>query len=354
MKEKVFFIPVKDNESDSAVAQRVRNCLSEKMLLDHVKDRDMVAIKTHFGETAKSGYARPELIKTLGGIVTEKKGLPFLTETSTLYKGNRNNAVEHIMLAHRHGFGYENTGLPIIMADGLLGDQETEVSVGGRLHESVHVAALVSRVQSMIVVSHFTGHLAAGFGAALKNIGMGLASRKGKLNQHSTAKPSIKSKKCTQCGVCITWCPESAITMGDDSAVIDKVKCIGCGECLAVCRFDAVGYNWAVTYEDLQKKVVEHALGVVRACPGKILFVNVLTRMSKDCDCMDSFEKMLPDIGILISFDPVAVDAASLDLVEDRGGRSLSDMAYNIPYRCQIDHARDISFGNPDYELVRY
>ena len=119
-----------------------------------------------------------------------------------------------------------------------------------------------------------------------------------------------------------------------------------------MCRFDAVLYNWKSTYEDLQKKVVEHAMGVYRLHGSTSLYVNILTRISKDCDCMGSFEKILPDIGILVSSDPVAVDAASLDMVEKVAGREFSKLAYDIPYRLQIDYSRELKFGSADYELV--
>ncbi len=352
MAEKVFFIPVQDNVADEVVAEKLKSFLLSENLLASIEERDLVAIKTHFGETRKSGYPRPELVKALGEVIYHHKGLPFITETSCLYKGKRNNAVEHMMLAHRHGFGTGETNLPVIMADGILGDEEIEVPINGELYQKVKIASLVGRLQGMVLLTHFTGHLASGFGAALKNLGMGLASRKGKLHQHSTAQPTITVEKCISCGVCVKWCPEDAVSMNDESAVIDEEKCIGCGECLAVCRFDAVGYNWAVTYEDLQKKVVEHASGVVAACPGKILCVTLLTRISKDCDCLSTYEKIAPDIGILISEDPVAVDAAALDLVEKHTGKSLGDLAYNIPYRCQMEHAKAIGFGSTEYDLI--
>ena len=352
MTEKVFLIATEDNCNDGEVAQRLKDFIVQHALLDFVKERDMVALKTHFGESKGSGYPRPELVQALGEVVSAKGALPFLTETSTLYKGDRSNAVEHAILAHRHGFSFENTGMPIIMADGLLGDEEIEVPVPGELYDKVKIAALLERVQGMILLSHFTGHLASGFGGALKNLGMGLASRKGKMIQHSTAQPSIRVEKCTRCGVCLKWCPVSAISMTEESALIDEAVCIGCGECLAVCRFDAVGYNWAVTYKDLQKKIVEHAWGAHRACGGPVLYINVLTRISKDCDCITSYEKIVPDIGILISTDPVAIDAASLALIEERSGKKLADLAYNIPYMTQIDHAKRIGFGSTDFEVV--
>lgn len=352
MKERVFFIKVSDNEDDSKIVLKLKKLIEEKELLSFAKKNDAIAVKTHFGESEGSGYARPLYFTMLGELLKKKGALPFLTETATLYRGNRTNAITHVELAHKHGFGYENTGLPVIMADGLFGDEEVEVKIDGKINSSVKIASLVKKVQGLVVVSHFTGHMVAGFGAALKNIGMGLSSRKGKMVQHSTAKPSVKSKYCTRCGICGQWCPADAITIDAASAVIDENICIGCGQCLAMCRFDAITYNWGATYEDLQKNVVEHAWGVHNSTVGKVIYINFLTRISKDCDCMSEFEKIMPDIGVLVSTDPVALDAASLDFVEKYSGKKISEMSYNIPYRYQIDYARELGFGNSEYEIV--
>ncbi len=353
MPETVYFIEFREKADDQYLCSQLESLLVSAGLLDFIEERDMVAVKTHFGETKDLGFVRPLYFLMLSRLLKDRKSAPFLTETSTLYKGNRSNGVIHLEHAHRQGFGFEQTGMPILMADGLFGEEEIEVPVPGKLFKSVKLATLVVKAQALIMVSHFTGHLGTGFGAALKNMGMGCASRGGKMAQHSTAKPSVKKKACTKCGVCVKWCPASAITMNEECAVIDKKICIGCGQCLAVCRFDAVAYNWGATYEDLQKKVVEHAFGVAENKKGKALYVNCLTRISKDCDCMSGFHQIVPDIGILVSADPVALDAASLDLVESRAGKKLSDMAYNIPCRFQIDYAREIGFGNADYTIKK-
>ena len=352
MKEKVLFLAVADNEPDEQVALRLEALLRRHDVFSFIQARDLVALKTHFGEEKGNGFVRPVFLRMMGDLARERQALPFLTETSTLYSGMRHQAVSHIELAQRHGFGFENTGMPIIMADGLTGDEELEVPIPGRIYRKVRIASQIVKAQALVMVSHFTGHLASGFGAALKNMGMGCASRRGKLEQHSTAKPSVKGKKCTGCSACVRWCPAQAITVTDGVARIDKKSCIGCAECLTVCRFDAIGYNWSATYEQLQRKIVEHAWGVAEAQKGKVAYVNFLTRISKDCDCMGGYQKIVPDIGVLVAADPVAIDAASLDLVEERAGRPLTALAYDIPHRVQIDYARELGFGRPDYEIV--
>ncbi len=352
MKQPVYFIRLSDPATDADAAKRLGAFLSSEGHLDFIKGRDMVAIKTHFGEVPKVGYIRPECLKAVGDLVRARGALPFLTETQTLYKGNRTEAVSHLLHAHAQGFGVDRTGMPIIMADGIYGDEEMEVAIPGKIYSHVKIASIVVKCSALIVASHFTGHLASGFGCAIKNMGMGCASRKGKMQQHSTAKPSIKAKACTRCGACEKWCPAGAITINEKSAVIDRALCIGCGQCLAVCRFDAVAYNWGATYEELQKKIVEHALGVAVSHRDTAIYINFLTRISKDCDCMTTFEPMCPDIGIVVSKDPVAADAASLDLVEKTMGKNISEAAYNIPSRFQIEYGAELGLGSADYDLI--
>jgi len=340
--------------SDESLASGLKSLIDSENLFSFIEEKDMVAVKSHFGETPLSGYPRPVFLKTIGGIIKAKNALPFLTETSTLYKGNRNNAVIHTEHALRQGFGYENTEMPIIMADGLLGDEELEVRIDGRIFSSVNIASLIVKAQAFVCVSHFTGHMMAGFGAAIKNMGMGCASRKGKLVQHSTVKPSINREACVRCGECVIWCPAGAVVMTPQGSSIDPHQCIGCGECLAVCRFDAVEFSWDATFENLQKRIAEHALGVYKSTAGKGIYINILTRISKDCDCMPTYENICPDIGLLVSRDPVAVDSASLDLVEKASLRSLRDIAYDIPCRFQVDYAAELGMGSAKYRLVNF
>ncbi len=351
MSETVYFLPVRDSD-DNDLAGRMAEAIRQVRLFDGVGEKDIVAVKTHFGESNKSGYPRPVFLRNLGDLIKERGGLPFLTETSTLYRGNRTNAVTHLLHAGNQGFTVEATGMPVVMADGLFGDNEVPVEIKGKIYSSINVAAEIPKAQWLVVMTHFTGHMVSGFGGALKNLGMGCTSRRAKMIQHSTAKPTINRKACTLCGECERWCPVEAITLDEESAVIDHKVCIGCGQCLAVCRFDAVKYNWKATYDDLQKKITEHALGVVESVRGNTLYITLLTRISKDCDCIPDYEKITDDIGLMISRDPVAIDTAALDMVEEKSGKLFSQMTFNIPYRVQVEYAREIGFGSSDYELM--
>lgn len=349
----VYWIRLSGDDVDTATVSALDEFMRRHDLPDFVQPRDMVAVKTHFGEAGTRGFVRPPVMAVLASAVRRRQGIPFLTETSTLYRGRRSNAVDHLDLAREHGFTPEVTGMQIIMADGLLGDEEIAVPIRGSHFREVSIAAQVVKSQCLLLVSHFTGHIAAGFGGALKNLGMGCSSRRGKLIQHSTAKPGIRASKCTACGECVRWCPQDAITLVEGHAVIDDSRCIGCGECLAVCRFDAVTYNWKETYTNLQEKIVEHAMGAVAGKEHKLLCFNFLTRITRDCDCQKGYDPVSPDIGILVSTDPVALDAASLDLLEAETGKTIRELAHDIPSRAQLEHARKLGFGSLEYELVK-
>ncbi|MDF2500154.1 MAG: quinol dehydrogenase rane component [Anaerosporomusa subterranea] len=354
MSSKVYFLPVANGLSIQQQADAMKT-IYQASGADQVFDaQDFVAIKLHVGEKKNTTHVKPELIRELVEKVKAKGGLAFLTETSTLYKGERENAVKHLLHAHKHGFGIDGVGAPFIMSDGLTGTSEQEVVIHGELHESVKVAREVVGADALFVVSHPTGHPAAGLGACLKNLGMGLASRMGKMRQHSAMSPEIIEKTCKYCQKCIQWCPENAIIEKNGKAYIETEKCIGCGECLAVCRFDAVSYDWGAESGYMQKSMAEHAYGTIKNKQGKSFFFNVLIDMTKDCDCFSvNQKKFIPDIGILASADPVAIDRATLDLTAQVNGKTLAEMAYkHHDATIQINHAAKIGMGSLQYELI--
>lgn len=180
MSVNVYYIPLADGlpvgEQVSAMARIFAASGASKI----ISTNDFVAIKLHVGEKKNTTHVKPEVVRVLVQEAKALGGRPFLTETSTLYKGERENAVKHILHAHNHGFSIDNVGAPFVMADGLAGNTEHEVEINGELHKSVKVAREVLSADSLLVVSHPTGHPAAGLGACIKNIGMGLASRMGK------------------------------------------------------------------------------------------------------------------------------------------------------------------------------
>jgi len=221
------------------------------------------------------------------------------------------------------------------------------------LCKNAYISGVAKASNVIISIAHVTGHLAAGMGATFKNIGMGLSARGGKLAQHSGVIPQIISKNCTTCKVCQTWCPSDAITMEQNTAVINPEKCIGCGECLAVCQFSAVKIAWDEDTANLQKKVAEYSLAILKEKREKAAFFNFLTHITKHCDCMDEpFEPDISDIGIVVSRDPVAVEKATIDIINEHTGKDYFKHIWpEIDYTVQLNHAHEIGLGNLEYDL---
>lgn len=354
MKPKIYFIPASASDSLETIHKKILALYDQAQFNLCFEPADLVAIKIHFGNEGNTTHVPANYLISIIDQIKQQKAKPFFTDTCVLYKSRRLDAINHLLLAEEHGFSLDKIGIPVIIADGLRGRNEIEVNIPGKLFNKVSIAADAMTANAMLVVTHVTGHMASGIGGAIKNLGMGLASRKGKLRQHSSMKPRIEVAKCTGCGQCIIWCPENAISMNGNVAVINEKICIGCGECLTVCHFDAVKYNWKTSNYDLQRKMAEHALGVVSHKKDKMCYLSFLFNVTKDCDCLPGVQKpVVKDIGIIAGKDPVAIDKASLDLVEEFSGKSLISQSYPaIDPTVQLVHGEEIGLGKMDYELV--
>ncbi len=329
---------------------------------------DLTAIKVHWGEKGNLAFLAPQFVRTIVDLAKSQGARPFITDTNTLYRGSRGNAVDNLTTAIENGFDYSVTGAPLLIADGLRGDTFEEVTVNGEYFEKVKIATGIHNADSMIVMSHFKGHEATGFGAAIKNLGMGCASPSGKQNQHSDVKPTVSDTKCLRCGACIKKCPGYAISFKgkDDTAVINPNKCIGCAECVVICPHEAIKINWKSELDVLQKKMAEYACGAALPKRGRIVFFNFILRVSPDCDCYGWNDvPIIPDLGILASTDPVAIDQASVDLANQApaipgsrlDGKEIIDgdklsAATGVDWRPQVGHAEILGLGSRSYNLI--
>jgi len=281
-----------------------------------VKERHLVAIKLHFGEKGNTAYIPPTHLRHLVSRIQNLGGKPFLTDTNTLYVGTRTNSIDHLTTAIENGFAYAVAGAPLIIADGLRGNSDAPVAVNLPIYEEVYIGTDVIHADALISAAHFKGHELSGFGGTIKNLGMGCASRRGKLAQHCEISPEFEIKKCIGCGECVAHCPADAIELVKKKAKKDAERCIGCGECVAVCPEEAVSIPWDSDTARFQKKMVEYTIGVLKGKEERTFHLNFVTRVSPQCDCYGySDYPLVKDIGILASRDPVAIDQAAVDLV---------------------------------------
>ncbi|MBN2457421.1 MAG: DUF362 domain-containing protein [Sedimentisphaerales bacterium] len=355
MGSKVYFIEASINDGQELISDKAVRLFKAGGFSDCFQENDFTAVKVHIGEGGNTTYIKALYIKGLVAELLALKTKPFITDTSTLYVGRRHNAIDHAILAEEHGFCPDVLGIPFISPDGLFGTAETSIKINGQLNKDVSIASDIVRSQSILSVAHFTGHIITCAAGTIKTLGMGCASRKGKMRQHASLKPSI-SDDCRRCGECVKYCPEGAITLDDIKAHIDKDKCIGCAECVAVCRFGAVKYDWGAESQQIQKNIAEHALGALNGKKNKAVFFNYIISVTKDCDCFKTpdMPKMVDDIGIAASTDPVAVDKAAIDMVEKKTGEKLGELLENNKLNpfWQINHAEQIGLGRTKYELI--
>lgn len=327
-----------------------------------------VAIKIHFGEPGNLAFIRPNYVKVISELVKAKGGKPFLTDAGTLYSGKRANAVDHIKSAYENGFVNAVTGCDVIIADGLKGVDYKEIVINEEYCKTAKIGSAFAEADVIISMNHFKGHEMTGFGGVLKNIGMGAASRGGKLELHSTSKPRIEKANCVGCDKCVKNCAHDAIHLDEDrKAWIEYDKCVGCGQCIAMCRFNSVQVVWDGASVIVTKKIAEYTKAAL--LDKQAFHINFIMNVSPDCDCWSNNDAaIVPDIGIMASFDPIALDQASADMVNsvtaatgpnrlDRGHYHTGEDKFthihpNTDWKAGLEHGEKIGLGNREYDLI--
>ncbi len=367
MKAKVYFTDFRTEFHGTGRVYKLRRLMRAAGFesLDF-KDK-FAAIKMHFGETGNLAYLRPQYAKAVADYVRELGGNPFLTDCNTLYAGSRKNALEHLDTAASNGFNVLSAGCQILIGDGLKGSDDVPVPVPNGIRcRTARIGRAVMDADVIISLTHFKGHEAMGIGGTIKNIGMGCGSRAGKMDMHSDGKPAVDTSRCVGCGICMKQCAHNALLPVRGCMTVDLARCAGCGSCISVCPKDALFPAHGSGPELLTEKTTEYAAAVLNGRPQ--FHISLLCDIAPNCDCHgENDAAILPDIGMLAGFDPVALDMAACDLcnqtpritgntwLENRsvGNDVFNDAHPDTRWRTAIDHAVRIKFGNPDYELVK-
>ncbi len=319
-------------------------------LISPVRTGDIVAVKIHPGEYGNTTHVRPVVVRSVVDLVIKAGGIPFVTETTTLYRGMRLNAAELITGAAMNGFTHASMNAPFIVADGLRGGDGKKIVINGEVLDNITIASAIAEADSMIVISHGKGHPASGFGGAVKHLGMGCLDRAGKIRVHEVGKPTIDPEKCTQCGECAKICPWGAIVPPQ----IDHSKCCGELSCADACMQEAI-VPPPDAGEKMQKRLGEAAFGPIKALGGRIGYINWVYDLTPGCDCFNfSGERFVEDIGILGGKDPVALDAATIDMIDEqmkRNGSSIFNV-WGVDPRIHIESAEKTGCGNRKYVLT--
>jgi hypothetical protein len=314
---------------------------------------------------------RPNYSKAIADVIKGLGGKVFLTDCNTLYVGRRKDALEHLGAAYENGYNPLTTGCQVIIADGLKGTDEAYVPVSGEYVKEAKIGRAIMDADIIISLNHFKGHELAGFGGALKNIGMGSGSRAGKMEMHCDGKPVVQSETCVGCGACTKICAHSAISLISKTANIDNAECVGCGRCIGTCNFNAIVPAWDESNDILNRKIAEYCYAVLK---GRSHFhISLVIDVSPFCDCHAKNDvPIIPDIGMFASLDPVALDMACADMANQAPvnygsylGEQLKSTSGNgdkhdhfhvthpeTNWVTCLDHAEKIGLGIKLYELI--
>lgn len=319
------------NTDQTTIHQVLDKLVSNAPTWQNLKSQT-IAIKIHFGEDKCTTFLPPAKIKAICDWLIKQGAKPILIETNVLYKGRRTTTPEHLALAKEHGFDFA----PI----DILDDGEQSIVYPITNHEylkEAYFGANLKKYDKIIVASHFKGHALTGYGGAIKNIGMGLASRQGKLAMHADLAPYINPKYCQQCGACVRDCPVQAIDLKQEPPINPNI-CIGCAHCIAVCPFNAIKVPWqGISGKTITARLLHYAEAVLKQ--HNWLFLNFAINITPDCDCHNQAQEIItPDIWLFGGIDPVSVDKACFETVNQEKKNLKGDF--------QLEYAGKIKLGN--------
>ena len=301
-----------------------------------------VAVKLHMGEYGNLNYIRPPIAGKIVDVLKEAGAKPFLFDSTTKYKVKRHTVEDYYDTARRNGFTAETMGCPIVISNNAVQKQGKLFPVG--------VSKEIAEADAMLVLTHCKGHAFTALGGAIKNLGMGCIDTKTKKACHDKANMVVDLKKCIGCGACIKVCPVNTITVRNKKAVIDYERCWGCAKCFKACK------QGAMSPKELMPDIAlaSCTLPVLECFEKKdLLYVNVLMSIGAMCDCHgDATLAEMPDIGILVSDNILAIDAASIDLINKKFGKDFFDWCgFRSPFQ-QIEWLEQQGCEQREYKLA--
>jgi len=358
-RNQVFFSPY---DKSTAFLKGLRTLFSN--VANIISGGDSVAVKLHMGEYGGSTYLRPPIVRRVCDLIKEAGGKPFVTDTTTLYPMGRFTASRYLATAARNGFTEESLGAHVVIADGEKGYDGEFVDIPRRVSDcsldKIKIAREILHADSMIVLTHLSGHELAGFGGSIKNVAMGCVTKESKAAQHRVNRGIIEISKCTGCGKCVEGCAYEALSLIDEKIVRDDEKCLNCNNCVYICP-ESVFSLPPRAKEMFQVCLAHAAAGVLSRFQSRAAFINFVQDITPLCDCATpSGLPVVPDIGIFSSTDIVAIDKAALDLIAKSkplgkyAGISSTDILgkiHNTDSLIQIRTAQELGLGSMEYLL---
>ena len=304
-----------------------------KPLIQFFRPGEKVAIKLHMGEKGNKTYIEPAFVRAIVKILKDNNCKPFLFDSPVMYQGARSTPDKYLKTAEENGFLKESIGCQVIISN------EFEYQITP--HLNAEVCKTLIDADSMLVLSHVKGHMCSGFGAAIKNLGMGGVSTKTKADIHTFANPMI-TQNCTYCKSCVKACPVNAITAEAGNIRIQYDGCWGCGQCITICPSKALKPKVA-PFDTL---LAEGAFAVLSKVK-KAYFINVMTKITKLCDCQANNGPIIADdVGYLASESIIHADKRALDLIIEKAGKNIFLEAHNKDPYASIKAMEELTLNN--------
>ncbi|MFR7742067.1 MAG: DUF362 domain-containing protein [Acutalibacteraceae bacterium] len=363
---KVYFTDFRCRNGVSQL-DKLRKLLEKSEFSQIDFDGKFVAIKLHFGELGNLAVPARELCQGRRRLRQGARRQALHHRLQHALCRQPQNALEHMDTAYLNGYSPFSTGCHVIIADGLKGSDDIEVPVaGGEYCKTARIGRAVMDADIVISLAHFKGHEEAGFGGALKNIGMGCGSRAGKMAMHADGKPYVETDLCVGCGACAKICAHNGPQIENKKCRIDQNNCVGCGRCIAVCPKDAIHPSFPSQCQVLNCKIAEYAKAVLTVVPSYC--INIVRDISPNCDCHPENDvPIVPDVGMFASADPVALDLACAEAINRQPvlpNSAITDLKHehdcdrfhaahdNTHWQDLIEHGKKLGIGQDTYELV--
>ncbi len=366
----VFMVDVKSDPSVGCLATDFIKLLNIPELKKLLTNNRSIAIKVHIGEEGNYKYLSPSFISLMVDELADGKRALYVVDTSSITSGSRLFGDSWHALAAKHGFTYQSIGIDVVLADGYYGTDGDLVFIDKSEElAGVEIADAILKSDALIVITHVTADPLTGLWGALAHLGLGCLTKKGKRRVHKALELKFNPDKCNGCGICQEICVWNAIkVLPDKKVVIDKNKCISCGDCVIYCTNKALYFDnkGLMRY---RKRIVESAKAVMEALSNNVFFINFLLDITPFSDNYpEPGSPIVPDIGILASKDPVAIDKASLDLINNAPGIPTSiankfnaltpgidkiKAIYGIDVNFMIEYAVKQGLGSNKYKLIK-
>ncbi len=391
MASKVYYMDARSYSPQTSMVSKMSTVFEAAGFDKLVKPGDVVAIKVHCGEWGNTAYLRPVFARTLADRVKALGGRPFVCDTTTLPYNpypSRATALDILVTAERNGYSSATMGCPFICADGYMGNDDYRVELPeGYILREAFIARAIAAADVLITLTHFKGHAAGVFGGAIKNLGIGAQSKRGKFNVHMGSHPkysfadsstfhpeNFKGRKEKGWEVLEQICPYDLIHVTANSVKWEREKCNDCRACVAALSSRGIVELSVENQRATNAAIADACLATMKAVgKDKVAFVNLALDLTPRCDCAGfSDMPIAPNLGVFASFDPVAIDKACLDMAKDVAGipgSAAEDMDVlgcgthkfevcapllaGLTEDIQVNTGEIIGMGTREYEIVK-